>query len=179
MLKWIADWWRFLLISMAIGAIAAVAKRFLDGWIADSVVTFISLIGGANMIFDLIGRRSWEQRLQEKDREKDREISSRDQLLIERDREIAEQHREIAERDREIAERHREIAERDQQIAAQNQEIADLRHQAELARELAERDLRIATQGQEISDLRQQVQELRQRFNGQPEDHLPENHSEE
>ena len=160
MLKWVADWWRFLLVSMTIGAIAAVAKRFLDGWIADSVVTFISLIGGANMIFDLIGRRSWEQRLAEKNQE-----------IMERDREIAE-------RDRVIAERLREIAERDQKIAAQNQELADLRYQAELSRELAERDQRIAVQGQEISDLRQQMQELRQRFNGQPDDHSQEAQSE-
>ena len=156
MRKWVADWWRFLLVSMTIGAIAAVVKRFLDGWIADSVVTFVSLIGGANMIFDLIGRRSWEQRLDEKNRE-----------IMERDREIAE-------RDRVIAERIREITERDQKIAAQNQELADLRYQAELSRELAERDQRIAVQGQEISDLRQQMQELRQRFNGQPDDHSPE-----
>ena len=149
MLRWIADWWRFLLVSMTIGAIAAVAKRFLDGWIADSVVTFISLIGGANMIFDLIGRRSWEQRLQEKNQE-------------------------IIERDREIAERDREIAERDQKIAAQNQELADLRYRAILAQELAERDQKIAAQGQEIADLRQQMQELQQRANGQPEDHSEE-----
>lgn len=149
MLKWIADWWRFLLISMAIGTIAALAKRFPDGWIADSIVTFISLIGRANMIFDLIGRRSWEHRLQEKDRE-------------------------IIERDREIAERDREIAERDRKITAQNQEIADLRYQAILAQELAERDQKIAAQGQEISDLRQQMQELQQRANGQPEDHSEE-----
>ena len=163
MLKWIADWWRFLLISMAIGAVAAVAKRFLDGWIADSIVTFISLIGGANMIFDLIGRRSWEQRLAEKNQE-----------LMEKDREVAERDREIAERNREIAERYREISERDQRIAAQNQEIADLRQQAELARELAERDQKIAAQGQEISDLRQQMQELQQKLNGQPENHSSE-----
>ena len=168
MIKWIADWWRFLLVSMAIGAIAAVAKRFLDGWIADSVVTFISLIGGANMIFDLIGRRSWEQRLQEKNQE-----------IMERDREIAERDRVLAERIRELADIQREIAERDQKIAAQNQELADLRHQAELFRELAERDQKIAVQGQEISDLRQQMQELRQRFNGQPDDHLPEDQSEQ
>ena len=168
MRKWVADWWRFLLVSMTIGAIAAVAKRFLDGWIADSVVTFVSLIGGANMIFDLIGRRSWEQRLDEKNRE-----------IMERDREIAERDREIAEREREIAEHLREIAERDQKIAAQNQELADLRYQAELSRELAERDQRIAVQGQEISDLRQQMQELRQRFNGQPDDHSPEDQPEQ
>ena len=161
MRKWVADWWRFLLVSMTIGAIASVAKRFLDGWIADSVVTFVSLIGGANMIFDLIGRRSWEQRLDEKNRE-----------IMERDREIAE-------RDRVIAERIREITERDQKIAAQNQELADLRYQAELSRELAERDQRIAVQGQEISDLRQQMQELRQRFNGQPDDHSPEDQPEQ
>ena len=160
MRKWVADWWRFLLVSMTIGAITAVAKRFLDGWIADSVVTFVSLIVGANMIFDLIGRRSWEQRLDEKNRE-----------IMERDREIAE-------RDRVIAERIREITERDQKIAAQNQELADLRYQAELSRELAERDQRIAVQGQEISDLRQQMQELRQRFNGQPDDHSPEDQPE-
>ena len=164
MLRWVADWWRFLLVSMVI---AAVAKRFLDGWIADSVVTFISLIGGANMIFDLIGRRSWEQRLEEKNRE-----------IAERDREIAERDRLIAERLREIADNQREIAKRDQKIAAQNQELADLRHQAELFRELAERDQRIAVQGQEISDLRQQMQELQQRFNGQPDDQFSEDPSE-
>ncbi len=117
MLKWIADWWRFLLISMAIGAIAALAKRFPDDWIADSIVTFISLIGRANMIFDLIGRRSWGQRLQEKDRE-----------IIERDRKITAQNQEIADL-RYQAILAQELAERDQKIAAQGQEISDLRQQ--------------------------------------------------
>ena len=147
MLKWIADWWRFLLISAAIGAIAAVAKRFLDGWIADSVVTFISLIGGANMIFDLIGRRSWEQRLAEKEQEKEQEISIRNQLLMDRDLKIAAQERQIATQERQIAAQEREIASLDHKILTQDRELT--------------------AQGQEISDLRQRLDELERKFNGQ------------
>ena len=92
MLKWIAEWWRFLLLAMAISAIAAVAKRFLENWIADSIITFITLIGGANMIFDLIGRRSWEQRLAEKDRE----IANQAQVIATQAREISSQGQEIS-----------------------------------------------------------------------------------
>ena len=106
MLKWIAEWWRFLLLSAAIGAVTAAAKRFLDNWIADSVIVFVTFTGGANMIFDLIGRRSWEQRLAEKDRE----ILARDQKLVAQERELAV---------------------RDRELMAQSQEILHLRQQME------------------------------------------------
>ena len=120
MLKWIAEWWRFLLFSVAIGVITAAAKRFLDNRIADSIIVFVTFTGGANMIFDLIGRRSWEQRLAEKDREilaRDQELVARDQELVARDQKLAAQERELAARDRELM--------------AQSQEIFRLRQQIE------------------------------------------------
>ena len=120
MLDWITRWWRFLLLSVAIGAITAAAKRFLDGWIADSIIVFVTFTGGANMIFDLVGRRSWEQRLAEKDRE----ILARDQALVARDKALVD-------RDREIAARDREIAARDRELMAQTHEIFRLRQQIE------------------------------------------------
>ena len=127
MLKWIAEWWRFLLFSVAIGVITAAAKRFLDNWIADSIIVFVTFTGGANMIFDLIGRRSWEQRLAEKDRE----ILARDQELVARDQELVARDQELVARDQKLAAQERELAARDRELMAQSQEIFRLRQQIE------------------------------------------------
>ena len=120
MIKWIVEWWRFLVLAAAISAIAAIAKRFLENWIADSIITFVTLIGGANMIFDLIGRRTWEQRLAEKDRE----ITDQAQV-------IASQAQEITAQAQEITAQAQEIATRDGELSAQGREIIDLRQRLE------------------------------------------------
>lgn len=113
MIKWIVEWWRFLVLAAAISAIAAIAKRFLENWIADSIITFVTLIGGANMIFDLIGRRTWEQR------------------LAERDREIADQAQVIASQAQQITTQAQEITTRNRELSAQGREILDLRQRLE------------------------------------------------
>ncbi len=106
MTQWLAQWWRFILLSATVAVIAAAAKRFLDNWIADGVITFTTFMGGTNVIFDLIGRRSWEEK-------------------------VAEKEQEIKERDQEISARDQEISARDQEISARDQEIAGLRRLVE------------------------------------------------
>ena len=82
----IVSWWRFILLSAAISAIVFVSKEFLPTATADAIIAFTTLVGGANMIFDLIGKKSWEEK------------------VAERDREIAAKNAEIAELRRQIEE---------------------------------------------------------------------------
>ncbi len=69
MLHWLSQWWRFAMFAAAISAVIAVAKKFLDVWIANNISAYIALMGVSNMIFDLINRRYWEQKLADKERE--------------------------------------------------------------------------------------------------------------
>ena len=116
MLQWLSQWWRFTLFAAAICAVIAVAKKFLDVWIADSISAYVALMGGSNMIFDLLNRRSWEQKLADKEQE-----------VKDRDAVIADKEQEVKDRDAVIADRDAIIADRDQIIIGLQQELDDAR----------------------------------------------------
>lgn len=126
MTQWLAQWWRFILLSATVAVIAAAAKRFLDNWIADGVITFTTFMGGTNVIFDLIGRRSWEEKVAEKDQT----INARDQEIRERTQELRERDQELRERDQELRERDQELRERDQEIAGLRRLVEELQNNA-------------------------------------------------
>ena len=89
----IVSWWRFILLSAAISAIVFVSKEFLPTATADAIIAFTTLVGGANMIFDLIGKKSWEEKVAERDRE----IAAKNAEMEVKNAEIAELRRQLEE----------------------------------------------------------------------------------
>ena len=96
----IAGWWRFILLSAALSAIVFVSKEFLPTATADAIIAFTTLLGGANMIFDLIGKKSWEEKVAERDREiaaKNAEIAAKNAEMATKNAENAELRRQLEE----------------------------------------------------------------------------------
>lgn len=115
MRQWLSDWWRFLLLSLAVIAINVASVRFLPDFTAAGVVTLVNFIAGGNMIFDLINRSAWQRKVQdlvERVSDQKQEIYTRDRQLLDKDREILDKERGIQDRDREIAELRRQLAEK-------------------------------------------------------------------
>ena len=114
MRQWLSDWWRFLLLSVAVSAINVVSVRFLPDFTAAGVVTLVNFIAGGNMIFDLINRSAWQRKVQdlaERVSDQKREIYDRDRQILDKDRELLDKDRGIHDRDREIADLRRQLAE--------------------------------------------------------------------
>lgn len=115
MRQWLSDWWRFLLLSLAVSAINVASVRFLPDFTAAGVVTLVNFIAVGNMIFDLINRSAWQRKVQEQAEQisnQRQEIYTRDRQLLDKDREILDKERGIQDRDREIAELRRQLAEK-------------------------------------------------------------------
>ena len=114
MIQWLADWWRFLTMAAALGAINFLSYQFLALPVAAGVTTFANFIGGGNMIFDLINRGAWQRRVQdlgEQIAERDKTIANQNRAIDDKDRTIDDKDRTIADRDREIAELRRQVEE--------------------------------------------------------------------
>ena len=112
MIQWLSEWWRFLIMALAVSAINVASVQYLPAAITAGVVTLVNFIAGGNMIFDLINRSSWQRKVQDQAEQ------------------ISEQKREIRDRDREILNQEREILNRDREILDKDREIAELRRQA-------------------------------------------------